>query len=99
MERAAKKQLLTVKEAAEFLGTSAITIRRRVNEGVLPSVQLKRPKGHIRIPQKALDEFISLAFDKSSETLSKKVHDKIPGRPSKFRPDGTLSNNETEGEE
>jgi excisionase family DNA binding protein len=51
--------LLKVGEAARLLGTSAWTVYRMVEDGTLPSIRLRR-RG-MRIPRKALDEFIALA--------------------------------------
>lgn len=96
MDRNPNKLFYTLEEFAEILRSSVVKIRRLVKNGTLPFLQPSGPKGQILIPQKALDDLISRAYEKSSEILSEKAQDKIPGRPSKFRSDGTMSNKKCE---
>ena len=53
---------LSVDEAAETLGVSPVTIRRRIADGSLPSIQ-PRGYGHaLRVPRVALDAEAPVEF-------------------------------------
>jgi excisionase family DNA binding protein len=49
-------QLLTVGQAAEYLGTGQRFVRRLINERRIPYVKLGR---HVRLERSALDGFIN----------------------------------------
>jgi excisionase family DNA binding protein len=49
-----ESEYLSVAVAAELLGVSPITIRRRIEAGELPATQLGGPGSTIRIPRDAL---------------------------------------------
>jgi excisionase family DNA binding protein len=46
---------LSIREAAAMVDVAPITIRRRIEAGVLPAAQLGGPGSAIRIPRRALD--------------------------------------------
>jgi excisionase family DNA binding protein len=50
--------LLSVREVAERLGCSPLTIYRRVWSGQIPAVQLGRPGSAIRIDPRALEAWL-----------------------------------------
>jgi len=53
------QKLLTVKEAAAYLGQSQFTIYRKISAGTLPAVRLTdSPTGPLRVPERDLHQFI-----------------------------------------
>jgi excisionase family DNA binding protein len=53
-----RRELLTVKETAARLGLHPMTIRRKIERGEIPAVQLGGPGTSIRIVEAELDLFI-----------------------------------------
>ena len=52
-------RLLSVSEAARWLGVSETTVRRRVTDGSLPAVRLGPTERHpLRIDERELEEFV-----------------------------------------
>jgi excisionase family DNA binding protein len=51
-------EFLTVNEAADLLGVTHQTVRRKIAQGELPAVQLGGPGSHIRIPRDALSMWL-----------------------------------------
>jgi excisionase family DNA binding protein len=49
---------LTVNEAAELLGVTHQTVRRKIAQGELPAVQLGGRGSHIRIPRAAFERWL-----------------------------------------
>ena len=49
-----ESELLTVAEAADMLGVSRITVRRRIRDGTLPAVQLGGAGHALRVSRVAL---------------------------------------------
>ena len=66
--------LMSVKDAAEYLSVSPMTIYRSIKDGTLPHIKIRR---NIRISRDALDTF-----------LMKPVHDK--SRPAATTADRTV---------
>jgi excisionase family DNA binding protein len=54
MHTTVRPEYLSINQAAELLGVSPDTIRRRVDAGELPATQLGGPGSTIRIPADAL---------------------------------------------
>jgi excisionase family DNA binding protein len=54
-EASSGHEFLPVAEAADLLGVTHQTVRRKIAEGELPAVQLGRPGSHIRIPRDAFN--------------------------------------------
>jgi excisionase family DNA binding protein len=52
------QEVVTVHEAAERLGCSYRTVRRKISLGELTAVQLGGPGCHIRIPRVGLDAWL-----------------------------------------
>ena len=50
-------RLLTVREVASALGVSEITVRRRIDAGELPAVQLENEQA-LRVPASELEQFV-----------------------------------------
>jgi excisionase family DNA binding protein len=60
------QRLLTVKEAAAYLGESTFTVYRKISAGIYPAVRLSNsPTGPIRVPERDLERWI---FDDEQET-------------------------------
>lgn len=51
-------EFLTVTEAADLLGVHHQTVRRKIERGDIPAVQLGGPGSHIRIPRDGLDAWL-----------------------------------------
>jgi excisionase family DNA binding protein len=52
------RPFLSIAEVAVLLGVSAPTVRRKVADGDLPAVQLGGPGTSIRVPRKALEDWL-----------------------------------------
>jgi excisionase family DNA binding protein len=57
-ETAAAHEFLTVAQAADRLGVTHQTVRRKIAQGELPAVQLGGPGSHIRIPRDAFNAWL-----------------------------------------
>jgi len=57
-ETAAGHEFLTVGEAADLLGVTHQTVRRKIAHGDIPAVQLGGPGSAIRIPRDAFDTWL-----------------------------------------
>lgn len=65
--------LMSVKEAAQYLGVSDMTIYRAVKDGTLPHIKIRRT---IRLSRDALDTYLKVpAHDKkpATTTVGKKI--------------------------
>jgi excisionase family DNA binding protein len=57
-ETAAAHEFLTVAEAADLLGVTHQTVRRKITLGHIPAVQLGGRGSHIRIPRDAFNAWL-----------------------------------------
>jgi excisionase family DNA binding protein len=53
-----ESEYLSIRDAAELLGVSTITIRRKIETGELPATQLGGPGSSVRIPRSALHTWL-----------------------------------------
>lgn len=51
--------MLRVTQVAAMTGFGAETVRRMVHQGIFPSVRGNGPKGHLRIPRRAVEEYLA----------------------------------------
>jgi excisionase family DNA binding protein len=64
---AVSELLLTVKEAAEALGLSEVTVRRLIADKAIPAVKLSPRR--IRIPRAALEQWLDLLSDEALDGM------------------------------
>ncbi len=53
-----EQRLLSVRQVAEALGVSEVTVRRRIDAGELGAVQLGGKGTALRVPASELEEFV-----------------------------------------
>jgi excisionase family DNA binding protein len=74
----------SVAEAAAWLGVSTITVRRRIDDGTLPRIQLGGKGCSVRIPAEALSQLARTKTNVNEESVSEAkpvVGQRIPKLP------------------